>query len=440
MRRCTALGFIFALVYCPFVVSAADAPARPTAYWPMWRGPDQNGYASDTRAPLEWSATKNLRWQIDLPGFGNSSPIVWGERVFLTSATKDGTERHVLCVDRRDGKILWKDTAYKGPREGKIHEWNTHASASCVTDGERVYAFFGTPGVYCYDFAGKQLWKRDFGKMDTSTEWGVGAASPALCDELLIVNGDHGAEGAQRGSARGGKGPEKDYGPSYLWALNKTTGAIVWKTERNQGMGWSTPIVLDSPAGKKEIIVNSPHGVWAYDPKDGKELWRFTGRSNQELFGEIAPVWGNGLLYAFTGRPGPIHAIKLGGSGDISKTHLAWSTRQAGRDVSSPILVGDYLFEAVGRSPIMTCIDAKTGKKLGSQRLGGSPCASFVYVRGKILLVSDDGTTFVIEPGPEMKILAKNKLGDGDEFRASPAVVDGQILIRSDRRLYCVGE
>jgi outer membrane protein assembly factor BamB len=434
----TLLCSSLVLTFLPLAGSGAEAPARPSAYWPMWRGPEQNGYASDTRAPLEWSEKKNLRWKIDLPGFGNSSPIVWGERVFLTSATKDGTERWVLCVDRREGKILWKDTAYKGPREGKIHEWNTHASASCVTDGERIYAFFGTPGIFCYDFEGKQLWKRDFGKMDTSTEWGVGAASPALFENLVIINGDHGAEGSQHGVVRGSKA-EKDFGPSYLWALDKKTGAVVWKIERNQGMGWSTPLVLDSPSGRKELVINSPHGVWAYDPKTGKELWRFTGRQNQELFGEIMPVWGNGLLYAFTGRPGPIFAIKLGGSGDISKSHAAWQARQTGRDVTSPVLVGDYLYE-VTRDAIMACFDAKTGKKVGTQRLSGRPCASFVYVRGKLLLVSDDGTTFVIEPGPEMKIVHKNKLGDGDEFRASPAVVDGQILIRSDRRLYCVGE
>jgi outer membrane protein assembly factor BamB len=376
--------------------------------------------------------TENLKWQTDLPGFGNSSPVVWGDRIFLTAATRTGSERYVLCFDRHTGKLLWQQTAAHNVPPEQIHAWNTHASATCVTDGERVYAFFGTPGVFCYDVSGKLVWKREIGKLGCSTGWGVGASSPILYGDLLIVNGDHGGEGGQTDEKR-----RTNYGPSYLWAFDKRTGAVVWKTERNQGMGWSTPVVLDVPGGGHELVLNSPHGVYAYDPRTGRELWRARGRAAQELFGEITPVWDEERIYAFTGRPGPVTAIRRGGRGDVTKTHIVWQTRRGERDVSSPLLVDGLLYQ-VDRNGVLSCYDAKTGEKVYVHRVGGRPCASLVYLRGTILLLSDDGTTHVFAPGRTFKSLHTNRLGVGDEFRASPAVVDGQILIRSDRRLYCV--
>jgi outer membrane protein assembly factor BamB len=375
--------------------------------------------------------TDNLKWQTDLPGFGNSSPIVWHDRVFLTSATRDGRERCVLCIDRDSGKMLWQQTAAKDPAPDQIHEWNTYASASCATDGERVYAFFGTPGLFCYDYEGKLVWKRDFGKLGCSTGWGVGASSPILFEDLVIVNGDHGAEGSQVDTQG------VNYGPSWLWAMNKYTGEVVWKTPRNQGMSWGTPLILNVQ-GRTELVLNSPHGVYGYDPHTGRELWRVGGRGPRELFGEITPAWGNGLLFAFTGRGGtPAYAVRLGGNGDVTATHIVWTTRRGNRDVSSPIVVGDYLY-GVDRDGLMICYDARTGKIAWQQRLGGKVCASFVYVRGKLVIVNDEGAALVFDPGPQFKPVHTNRLGDGDAFRASPAIVDGQMLIRSDRRLYCV--
>lgn len=430
------LVLLLAVALGLLVEARADDPQRgenakaevPT--WPQWRGPRQDGHSGDPRAPLWWGPGENLKWQIDLPGVGNSSPVVWGERVFLTAATKTGTERWVVCIDRTSGKILWQQTAAKGLPAEPVHAWNTHASATCATDGERVYAFFGTPGLFCYDFKGNLLWKKDFGPLVSSTGWGAGAASPILFEGLVFVNGDH---GSYRGQA---DDSGKDYGPSWLWALNKRTGEVVWKTERNQGMGWCTPILWTNDA-RQELVLNGQLGVWSYDPRTGKELWHVAGRQPEEGFGEVTPVWGHGLLVVFTGKPGPVWAIRPGGHGDIGKSHVAWHTMRKDRDVSSPLLLGDYLY-GVSRTGFASCLHAKTGQQLWRERLRGEPCASLIGLRGKVLFLSSDGTTFVVEPGPDFKLLYTNKLGDGDEFRASPAVADGQLLIRSDRRLYAV--
>lgn len=403
-----------------------------TASWPQWRGPRQDGHSDDTRAPLVWGQGENLKWRIELPGFGNSSPVVWGERVFLTSATKTGTERWVLCIDRNTGKILWQRTAATGLPAEPVHQWNTHASATCVTDGERVYAFFGTPGLFCYDLDGKLLWKKEFGPLVAATGWGAGAASPVLFEDLVFVNGDQGALRGQRDD----KGI--DHGPSWLWALNKRSGELVWKTKRDQGMGWCTPVIWTN-GDKQELVLNGQLGVWSYDLRIGQELWHVVGRKEGEGFGEVTPVWGHGLLFVFTGKPGPAWAIRPGGKGDVSASHVAWQVNRKDRDVSSPILVGDYLY-TVSRTGVATCLAARTGKELWRERLGGQPCASLVTLRGKLLFLSDDGTAFIVEPGPAFNLLHKNQLGDGDEFRASPTVVDGQVLIRSDRRLYCIEE
>lgn len=401
------------------------------ANWAGWRGPGQDGHSGDLKVPLHWSASDNLAWQVDLPGTGNSSPVVWGERVFVTAAAAKGTQRWVVCIDRNRGQVLWQQTAAQGLAAEPVHEWNTHASATCVTDGERVYAFFGTPGLFCYDLDGRLLWHKSFGKLGCSTGWGTGAASPILFEDLVIINGDH---GAKRGQVDNGV----DYGPSWLWALDKRTGDVVWKVPRNQGMGWCTPILWTGD-GRQELVLNGQLGVWSYEPRTGKELWHVVGRKPDEGFGEVTTVWGHGMLFVFTGKPGPAWAIRPGGRGDVSKTHVAWEIPRKDRDVSSPILVGHYLY-TVSRTAIATCLDARSGKELWRERLGGKPCASLLCVRGHVVFQSDDGTAYIIEPGPAFKLLCKNKLGDGDEFRASPAVVDGQMLIRSTRRLYCVQE
>jgi WD40 repeat protein len=418
------------LVDATVLTSCAVESEKEHQTWSSWRGPGQDGHSNDTRVPLEWGGAKNLKWTVDLPGTGNSSPVVWGNRIFLTAATKQGDERWILCIDRKSGKILWQQSAVTALPPEPTHEWNTHASATCVTDGQRVYAFFGTPGLFCYDMEGNLLWRKSFGTLASSTGWAVGAASPILFENLVFVNGD---QGALRGQF-----DEKgfDYGSSWLWALNKHTGEVAWKTMRHQGMGWCTPIIW-TMKDRQELVLNGQLGVWSYEPRTGKELWHVTGRKDGEGFGEVTPIWGHGLLYVFTGKPGPAWAIRPGGAGDISKTHLAWQIQRKDRDVSSPILVGDYIY-TISRIGVATCLEAKTGNERWRERLGGQPCASLLYIGNKVMFLNEEGTAFIIEPGAQFRLLHENRLGGGDVFRASPAVVDGQLLIRSDRRLYCI--
>jgi outer membrane protein assembly factor BamB len=410
------------------------------AQWTHWRGPSGQGYSEDTQVPLTWSESQNLLWKTPLPGRGNSSPILHGERIFLTASSKDGYERYVLCVNRADGKLLWQRTASKGVPPGKTHNWNGYASASCTTDGERVYAFFGTPGLFCYDGEGNLVWKHSFGIFTSETGWGT-AASPFLYEDLIIQNCDNDGPRALPAGAK----PE-DAAPMALVALDKVTGKVRWQTPRNQGRGFSTPRLLTGPGGRVELVLNGPNGVWSYEPRTGKEIWhcRRTNKKEQEKFGEPIPVSNGELLIAPSGRPGPCQAIRLGGSGDVTKTHLQWQIERKGRDVASQILWGDYLYAIDSRGVFLTCYEAASGKIKYHERIAhdAQALASPVAVRGKLLFVLDSGETVVVEPGPKLKIAARNVLGHGGslDFAASPAIADGRLYLRSQSYLYCVGE
>jgi outer membrane protein assembly factor BamB len=376
-----------------------------------------------------------LRWKLQLPGDGNSSPIIWGERIFLTAARAKGSERLVLCIRKSDGKVLWERLASKGVVPGRTHEWNGYASPSCTTDGKRVYAFFGTPGLFCYDLDGNLLWKKAFGVLPNV--WGT-AASPFLYDDLVIVNLDN------DGPSELPKGTKVDkVAPMALVALDKTSGKVRWQTERNMGRGFSTPRLLIAADGRPELILNSPQGVWAYDPRTGKETWHCDRLGDKARFGEPIPVSNKDMLFVPSGRPGPMLAVRLGGKGDVSKTHVAWEIQRKGRDVSSQILWGDLLY-AADRQGILTCYDCKSGKVHFNERLtaNGQSLASPVAVRGKLIWVMDNGEAFVIEPGPKLRIVGRNRLGDGSklDFGASPAVSDGCLFLRSQSVLYCIGE
>lgn len=407
------------------------------AHWPQWRGPSGQGYVDDAKVPLTWSGTQNLLWKAKLPGAGNSSPIVWGDRVFLTAASKDGDERYVLCVQAGDGKLLWQQLASKGIPAGRSHNWNGYASASCATDGTHVYAFFGTPGLFCYNFDGKLMWKHSFGIFTTANGWGTGAASPVLFEDLVIQNCDNdgpaGLPAAQK---------TEPTAPMALVALDKRTGQVRWQTERNQGKGWSTPVLMPQPGGRTDLVLNGPYGVWAYDPRTGKEVWhceRHKG-DNQALFGEPIPAFNQDALYAQSGRTGPMQAIRLGGSADVTRTNVLWEVRRGSRDVSSTMLWDGLLYLA-DRSGILSCYDAKTGSLLWKERSGAKTCtASPVAVRDRLLFLLEDGVTLVLQPGRECKVVGRNTLNDGTEFRASPAVVDGKLYLRSQSHLYCIGE
>lgn len=414
----------FFRVICRFVtILACGLTAQPLAsaeaHWPQFRGPDGSGHCSDGRVPVTWGPG-DVAWRTELEGQGHSSPCIWGERVFLTTARKADAgqvERIVLAVDRASGKVLWRRAASVGGAE-PVQRLNSFASATCATDGQRVVAFFGRGGIHCCDLEGKRLWSRDLGTFPGP--WGTGA-SPIILGDRVIQNCD--AEG-----------------DSYLVALDKRTGETVWRTARGNlpRGGWNTPIVIDA-GGRRELVLNGEHGVRGYDPATGKEHWfckSFNGR------GTPVPAFGHGMLFVVSGKPGDVYAVRPGGTGDVTRTRMAWHTlRRGGRDLSSPILVDDYLM-VVAMSGVATCYNAKTGRELWRERLEGRYAASPIAAGGLVYIQNEAGQTLVIKPGEKLDVVARNKIAAGEDevFRSSLAPSEGQVFCRSNRALYCIGK
>ena len=397
---------------------ASALSARADTNWPRFRGPLGTGHSTGGSLPTKWDA-KSITWKVKLPGRGQSSPSIWGDRIFLTSASKTAAgaiERNVFCVDRTSGKILWKDTASSGPAE-RLHKMNMWATATCATDGECVLAFFGDGGMHCYTVEGKKVWSRELGKF--AGAWGT-AASPIILGDMVVQNCD--AEGK-----------------SYLLAVDKKTGQDIWRTERRNlpKGGWSTPILIDT-GRRKELVLNGEFGVQGYNPTTGEEYWFCKGFNGR---GTPVPAVGHGLVFVVNGKPGDIYAVRPGGSGDVTKTRMAWHTKRGGgRDLPSPILVGDYVF-TVSMSGIGACYDATSGKELWQERLGGKFSASPIVAGGLVYAQTEAGETLVIKPGKSYQLVARNSLGDVDDvFRASPAASDGQLFLRSGNTLYCIGK
>jgi len=403
------------------VVSAAlvvVSAARGESNWPRWRGPEQNGHTSETNLPVKWSDS-NIVWKKQLPGTGQSSPIIWGDRIFLTAEQGKGAERLVFCVSRKNGQILWQHTAWKGTPE-ESHVMNGWASASCVTDGEVVVAFFGVGGIHAYSVEGKPRWSHDLGKF-TNLERGWGtAACPVIADQLVIQNCDADVD-------------------AHLIAFDKRTGQEAWKTKRRDHRGWSTPIVIDT-GKRRELVLNGHEGVQAYDPASGKELWFCSSKVGR---GEptVTPV--GDLLCVVNGlKGGNFYAVRPGGSGDVSETHRAWSTpRQGARDTPSPIVVGPYIIVS-DMDGVATCYDGKDGHIYWQQRLNGKYSGSPIAANGLVYIMSETGVTKVIKPGPKLEVVAENPLPAtaSEIFRATPTPCEGQIFIRSTTMLYCIGK
>lgn len=399
----------FAALLSISVASVANAEKR----WAQWRGPLGTGVSNETTLPIEWTVD-DVAWKTELPGKGQSSPTVWDDRIYLTSATDDGRGRVVMCLQRSDGTILWEKTAWTGDPE-ESHSMNGWAASTCATDGERVVAFFGRGGLHCFDMDGKPLWSRDLGKFEGP--WGTGA-SPVIIDDLVIQNCD--ADDA-----------------AYLLGVNKDTGKDVWRTERLKKRGWSTPVLVTAD-GRRELIINGHLGMNAYDPKSGKELWFCKGDWGR---GEPTVVTHKDIVIAVSGRPGDMFSVRPGGNGTVTETHGGWRTpRKTGRDLPSPVVVDDYLM-VMSMQPFAYCYDATNGELLDKQRLKGRFIASPIAAGGLIYVPNESGSTFVIRPGKIMEIVAVNTVGSGDEevFRASLTPCEGQLLCRSDRVLYCIG-
>ena len=424
MRRQNSLLVLLAV----FLIVFSNSVGALAGNWPQWRGPQSNGTSDERNLPLKWGAAENVSWKLPLPGLSGSTPIVWGERVFLNVA--EGDDLYLWCVERSKGALAWKKPLGGGNHKERKHNMS---SPSPATDGKSVYVMTGTGVFKAFDFGGRELWARDLQKDYGAfgLQWGY-ASSPLLFEDSLYVQVLHGTKTDE---------------PSYVLRVNKTTGKTVWKVERPTDAirespdAYTTPAVLRYAGGQKnEIVITGADVVTGHDLRDGKELWRAGGLNpeNAPFYRIVAsPVIYDGIIYAPT-RIKPLLAFRSGGRGDITKSHLLWST-QTGPDVPTPVTDGKY-FYIVGDKGIVWCLNAKTGATVyGPVRIKpGDYSASPVLADGKIYATSEEGLTTVIRAGEKFEVLAENNL---DEYSlSSPALSDGQIFLRTSGHLYCIGK
>ena len=394
--------------------------------WPQWRGPFLNGTSDERNLPLKWSPEENVAWKLALPDRSGSTPIVWGNHVFLNVA--EGDELFLWAVDKQKGAALWKQRLGGGNTRMRKHNMS---SPSPVTDGRHVWIMTGTGVLKAFDFAGKEVWTRDIQKDygQFGLNWGY-ASSPLLHEDSLYVQVLHGMKTDE---------------PSYVLRINKATGKTVWKVDRPTDAIQESPDSYSTPAllrhGKTtEIVVTGGDVVTGHDLATGKELWRGKGLNpeNAPFYRIVAsPIVYDGVVYAPT-RIKPLLAFRAGGRGDVTTSHLLWSTPN-GPDVPTPVTDGKY-FYIVNDKGIVYCLDAKTGKEVyGQQRLKpGTYSASPVLADGKIYVTSEDGLTSVFKAGPAFEVLAENPLNEYS--LSSPAISDGQIFIRTAGALYAIGK
>lgn len=442
-------GLFLASNLLPSDLEADTRAPEALRFWPQWRGPLMTGVAPHADPPIEWSESKNVRWKIEIPGKGSATPVIWGDKIFLlaavptekTTTSKKAAEptaapagrrgpqgiapTHVqkfviLALRRKDGKLLWERTLREElPHEG-THPTGTWASSSAVTDGELVFAFFGSRGLYALDMNGNLKWEKDFGDMTVKMGFGEGA-SPALAQDRLIVNWDH-------------------EGESFIVALDKKSGRELWRTKRDELTSWSTPLVVEH--GKKTQIITSATGkVRSYDFADGKLLWETPGMTQNVI---PSPVHSDGLVFLTSGfRGNALLAIRLAeASGDLANSKaIAWRYDRDTPYVPSPLLFGDELYILKSNNGILTVFNAKSGEKLyGPERLESVPnvYASPVGAGDRIYVLGREGGAAVLQRGKEFKVLANNTLDDG--FDASPAIVDTEIYLRGKKFLYCIAK
>jgi outer membrane protein assembly factor BamB len=412
--------------FCLVVFVSLLANSALAGNWPQWRGPQLNGTSDERNLPLKWSATENLSWRLPLPDRSGSTPIVWGERIFLNVA--EGDQLFLWCVDRTKGTLAWKRPLGGGNQRQRKHNMS---SPSPVTDGKSVYVLTGTGVLKGFDFEGRELWARDIQKDygQFGLMWGY-ASSPLLHEDALYVQVLHGM---------------KTDDPSYVLRINRATGKTVWKVERPTNAIQESPDAYSTPAllryaGKTEIVITGGDVVTGHDPATGKELWRAGGLNpeNAGFYRIVAsPIVHDGIIYAPT-RVKPLLAFRAGGRGDITKSHLLWSA-PFGPDVPTPVTDGKY-FYIVGDKGIVWCLDAKTGKEVyGPVRIKpGDYSASPVLADGKIYATSEEGITSVFKAGDKFEVLAENNLNE--YCLSSLAISDGQIFLRTSGHLYSIGK
>jgi outer membrane protein assembly factor BamB len=440
LSRALVVGYVL-------LVSSGWASAQN---WPGWRG-DGRGISTETNLPLKWTEQENVKWKKPIPGAGHSSPIVWGKRVFITTAIagdpnvesfrggvymggnraepdKSGYTYRLICLDTDQGNILWSKVIMQQEPRSRRHTKNTYASETPVTDGKHVFVSFGSAGLYCVDFEGNMIWQRDIGLLRVRPGWGTGS-SPILFQNTVIVNCDSDDD-------------------SYIAAFEKTTGETVWRTERDEGASWGTPFLFE--VGENTMVVtNATKRLRGYEAATGKLLWECAGGS---MISVPSPVSTQGLVFLSSGHSmpfsrQPIIAVRSKALGDITPTRgksqsqgVAWSHSKGGPYVTSPIAVGDYLYVPLDRG-FLTCYEARTGNVVyEKQKLGmrNTITASPIAGDGKIYIQTEDGECYLVKQGPEFEILAVNKLDE--VFCASPAVSGGNLFLRGLKNLYCVGK
>jgi outer membrane protein assembly factor BamB len=425
MCRITLL-VLLALFHLPGLLSAEN--------WPCWRGPRGDGTSLETNIPVEWNAQtgKNVVWKIPVPGTGHSSPVTWDDRIFLVSFLEESNERLLLCISRKDGSILWQKTVFKAPPETR-HQLNSFASGTPAVDGKTIYVSFlevdgreipapnvGTPRpvtpgemlVAAYDFDGNERWKVKPGPFISAHGY---CSSPVIYQDLLIINGDHD-------------------GDSYVVALHRATGEVAWKIPREHKIrSYCTPIIREV-AGKTQLVLSGSKQIVGLDPRSGTRIWNIEGPAEQFVASMVSD---GSLFFMVAGFPTHhVMAVRPDGMGDVTATHVAWQNTDAKCFVPSPVLTGDYLFVADDRGTV-NCFDKNTGRRLWQDRLGMHYSASLVTAGGLVYFTADDGETAVVRPGPKLDVLHKNPLGE--YTYASPAISDGQILIRGEKHLFAIG-
>ena len=410
---------VLAVVLLSFVIVNAEN-------WPQWRGPALNGVSNEKNLPVKWTTEENVVWKVAMPGLSGSTPIVWRDRIFLNIA--EGDNLALWCVDRSKGEVLWKKPLGAGNVKLRKHNMS---SPSPVTDGRSVYVITGTGILAAFDFNGKQLWTRDIQKEygTFGLNWGY-ASSPLLFEDSLYVQVLHGM---------------KTDAPSYVMRIDKKTGKNLWKVDRPTSAIRESPDSYTTPAllryGKNiEIVITGGDCVTGHDPATGKELWRANGLNpeNNPFYRIVAsPIIFNDIIYVPT-RVKPLLALKAGGKGDVTSSHVLWSTVN-GPDVPTPVTDGKY-FYIVKDNGVVFCLDAKTGAEIyGQQRLkAGTYSGSPVLADGKIYVTNEDGVTTVVAAGPKFEVLAENELHE--YTLSSPAISDGRIYIKTSGHLYAIGK
>ncbi len=437
------ISIFVCLYFIPVLVLGAGPPADIDKNWPQWRGPQANGVAPYGNPPVEWSESKNIKWKIELPGLGHATPVIWDNQIFVLTAIETDNKAEkltkakkqvgmpvtrtsnvhkfvIFAINRSDGQIEWQHTAREElPHEG-IHPTGTWASNSPVTDGEHVYAYFGSRGLYCYDMQGNLKWEKDLGDMTIKLSFGEGS-SPVLYDDKIVINWDH-------------------EGQSFIIALDKKTGNELWKVARDENTSWATPLIVESN-GQTQVITSATTQVRSYDLVTGDLLWESSGMTRNVI---PTPVTANGIVYVMSGfRGNALQAINLSEAmGKIAGTKaLVWTLDRDTPYTPSPLLYDDILYFLKSNDGNLSCFNATTGEEYFSrQRLKGvgGVYASPVGAAGRIYISSLNGTSQVIKHGTQYEVLAINSLEDS--FSASPVVVANELYLRGTRYLYCIAE